>query len=163
MKKAGRIILGVVFVIVGVVFALNALDITNIELLFDGWWTLFIIIPCAIGLFTEREKTGNLIGLTIGVCLLLVCRDIISFSTMWKFLGPAIIVIFGLKLIFGGILDRKVSKTIEKLKKKSSDKRECYAIFSGSDLKPNGEKFDGASLKYSENRLAFSDPRCYNK
>ncbi len=31
-------------------------------MLFDGWWTLFIIVPCAIGLITDRDKTGSIIG-----------------------------------------------------------------------------------------------------
>ena len=45
MKKAGNILWGIVLIVIGVIFALNALDITSIDIFFDGWWTLFIIIP----------------------------------------------------------------------------------------------------------------------
>ena len=45
MQKLNRILWGVVLVAVGVVFALNALNIVDINIFFDGWWTLFIIIP----------------------------------------------------------------------------------------------------------------------
>ena len=61
MKKAGSVLLGIVLIAAGVIWALNEFNVTNINVFFDGWWTLFIIVPCAIGLFTEREKTGNII------------------------------------------------------------------------------------------------------
>ena len=77
MKKIGSVILGIILIAIGAVFALNALNITDIDIFFDGWWTLFIIVPCTIGLFTEREKTGNIIGIAIGVFLLLCCQDIL--------------------------------------------------------------------------------------
>ena len=54
MKKYGSIILGIILILVGVIFGLNALDITDIDIFFDGWWTLFIIVPCFIGLLTEH-------------------------------------------------------------------------------------------------------------
>lgn len=59
MKKISSVIWGIVLIAAGALFALNALNLTNIDIFFDGWWTLFIIVPCAVGLFTEREKTGN--------------------------------------------------------------------------------------------------------
>ena len=49
------------------VLGINALSIAYIDIFFDGWWTLFIIIPCFIGLFNDRDRTGNLIGLVVGV------------------------------------------------------------------------------------------------
>ena len=47
MKKFKRILLGALLVVIGVLFALNALEITNIKIFFDGWWTLFIIVVFA--------------------------------------------------------------------------------------------------------------------
>ena len=71
MRKISKILWGIAFIFAGVIFALNAFGITDIEIFFYGWWTLFIIVPCFIGIFSEREKTGNIIGLAIGVFLLL--------------------------------------------------------------------------------------------
>ena len=84
MKKFKSIIWGVVLVAVGVIVALNALDITDIDIFFDGWWTLFIIIPCFIGLFTSKDKYSNVLGLAAGVFLLLCCQDILEFSMLWR-------------------------------------------------------------------------------
>ena len=67
MKDLGNKILGLIFIVIGIIIMLNALDVTSIDVFFDGWWTLFIIVPCFIGLFSQTDKTGNLIGLLIGV------------------------------------------------------------------------------------------------
>ncbi len=146
MKKSRNIILGVVLVAAGVLLVLNALNITNIDIFFDGWWTLFIIIPCGIGLFTEREKLGNLIGILVGIFLLLCCQDILSFSLLWKLLVPVIIVVIGLKLVFKGLFAGKTNEVIEKLKTEGGNKKVNCATFSGCDLNYDGEVFEGAEL-----------------
>ena len=145
MKKISNILWGIVLIIVGVIFALNALDVTQIDIFFDGWWTLFIIIPCFIGLFTEREKTDNIIGIAIGVVLLLCCQEILDFDILWKVLLPVIIIIAGVKMLLKGIFNKKnISKAINK---ESVGKRKIgRAVFSGIDLKCDGEIFEGAEV-----------------
>lgn len=59
MMKINNILWGIIFITVGVVLGLNALEITNINIFFDGWWTLFIIILCFIGLFNKKIKIRN--------------------------------------------------------------------------------------------------------
>lgn len=146
MKKSSKILWGIVLVSVGVVFALHAFGITNIELFFDGWWTLFIIIPCLIGLFSEREKTGNIIGLTIGVFLLLCCQNILGFDMLWKLAVPAIIFIIGFKLIFGAVFGDKATKMIEASRQNGDSIKKSCATFSGQNLRFDGEQFSGAEF-----------------
>jgi len=98
---------GIVLVTAGIIFALNSLEITNIDIFFKGWWTLFIIIPCTINLFTDRDITGNLCGIAIGVFLLLCARDILDYSMIWKLLLPTIVILIGLKMLFKGLFGRK--------------------------------------------------------
>ena len=102
-----NVIWGIVLVFAGVAFALNALGITSIDVFFKGWWTLFIIIPCAIGLITSTDKSGNAAGLLLGVFLLLCARGILEYSMIWKLLLPAFVVMIGLKMLFGGLFGRK--------------------------------------------------------
>ena len=146
MKKTSNILWGIVLVAAGVLFALNALGITNIDVFFDGWWTLFIIIPCAIGLFTEREKTGNIIGLVIGLALLLSCLNVISFGLLWKLLVPAVIIVVGIKLVLGGLMGNKANELLAKMKENGNDPRVGCATFSGCDMCFDGEVFNGAEL-----------------
>ena len=146
MKKISSVIWGIVLIAAGALFALNALNITNIDIFFDGWWTLFIIVPCVVGLFTEREKTGNIIGIAVGVFLLLCCQDILSFSMLWKLLVPAIIVIVGLKMVFTGLFGNKANEIIAKIKQNGGETKVGCATFSGCELNYDGEVFEGAEL-----------------
>ena len=142
MKKFNRILWGIVLVALGTIFALNALEIANIDIFFKGWWTLFIIVPSLIGILTEKDKLGNIIALLIGVGFLLAARDVFSFSTLLKLCIPALIVLLGIRLIVGAFV--KKSPRI----RSSYDKggKAHFVLFSGSDVDYSGEAFDGCSL-----------------
>lgn len=144
MKNFGNILWGLVLISIGVIFGLNALEITDINLFFDGWWTLFIIIPCFIGLFKENEKTGNIIGFFIGIALLLCCQDILKFNLIWKLMFPGILVIIGLSLIFKDLINSKISNEMKKINQKGNI--EYCATFSGQNVKFDNEEFNGTNL-----------------
>ena len=144
MNKMSNILWGTVFIILGIIFGLNALEITNINIFFDDWWTLFIIVPCFIGLFKEEEKTGNLIGLVIGSCLLLGSLDVIAFDLLWKLLVPMILVFIGLSFLFKDAFHHKVKSEIKKLNQEGG--KEYCATFTGQDIDFSNEVFDGCSL-----------------
>lgn len=144
MIKISNILWGLVFIVVGVIFGLNALNITDINIFFDGWWTLFIIVPCFIGLFKDEDKSSNLIGLVIGICLLLGCIDIIEFALIWKLMVPAILVMIGLSFIFKDTLNSKIKKEIKKLNK--TETKEYCSCFSGQTIDFNNEEFKGCTI-----------------
>lgn len=146
MKKFRNMLWGIVLIVVGLIIGGNAVGITNINIFFNGWWTLFIIIPCFINLFKENEKTGNIIGLLIGIALLLVCQDILEFDLVWKLLFPAILVAIGISLIFKDTIGGKVNKEIKKLNENKIGENEYCATFSGQDVKFDGEEFKGVDL-----------------
>lgn len=142
MKKAQNIIWGLVLIAAGVIFALNSFEIVNIDLFFDGWWTLFIIIPSIVGIFTEPKKLGNITWLAFGVILLLCCRDVISFDILWKLLPAIIIVLLGAKMIYKAIRIRKAPQPREFEGHINID----TAIFAGHEINYNGKVFEGAKL-----------------
>jgi predicted membrane protein len=146
MKNVRNILWGVLLVAVGVILGLNACNITNIDLFFDGWWTLFILVPCTIGLFTESNKTGNLIGLAVGVTLLLICQDILSADLLWKLLAPVILVLIGLRLIFKDVFNRKARQVISKWKSRGVTPKEYAATFATQNVDMSGVTFEGADL-----------------
>ena len=144
MNKISNLLWGVVFIIVGVIFGLNALEITNINIFFDGWWTLFIIVPCFIDLFKDKDKIGNLIGLVIGIFLLLGCRDLIAFNLIWKLIVPVVLIMIGFSFILKDTFNDKVKSEIEKLNK--NENKEYCATFAGQDIDFSKEEFTGCSL-----------------
>lgn len=144
MKKVSNMLWGIVLIIIGVIFGMNALGISDIDIFFDGWWTLFIIVPCFIGLFSDDDKTGNLIGLVIGVILLLGCQGYIRFYMIWKLIVPTILILVGLSFIFKDTFNRKIKKEMSKLNRNKD--REYYATFSGQNINFANEAFTGCSL-----------------
>lgn len=147
MKKSRSILWGIVLVLAGVLLALNSLDVLDVNIFFDGWWTLIIIIPCLIGIFTDSDKTGNLIGLCVGVFLLFCCQNILSFDLLLKLLFPIIIVIVGCKMIFGTFKSNKSQKVMNEVVSNGGNVRNATATFSGQDLIYGlGEEFTGAEL-----------------
>lgn len=137
MKKISTVIVGIVFIVVGVIVGLNSFGITNINIFFDGWWTLLIIIPAINGLVTNEEKTGSIIWLIIGIALLLGCQDLISFEILWKLTLPVILVFIGLSIVFNNN-GKKGSK--------DTDDNEYCACFSGQTIKYDGKDFKGAEV-----------------
>ena len=146
MKRFNSIMWGAVFVVAGVLFALNALEITNIDFFFEGWWTFLIIIPSFIGLLTTKDKTGNAIGLSVGTLLFLGTRDIISFDMLWKLILPVIIILIGIKLIFTGIVGNRSTEVLKKIKANGGKVKSSAAVFSGTDVSFDGETFTGAEF-----------------
>ena len=144
MYKVSNLLWGLVLIGIGVIFGLNALNIADINIFFDGWWTLFIIVPCFIDLFKDNDKTGDLIGLIIGVGLLLGCQDLLDFELVWKLMVPFILVVVGLSIIFKETINSKVKKEIKKLNK--GNQKDYYATFSGQTVNFDKEEFTGCGL-----------------
>lgn len=139
MSNMKNIFWGLFLIVIGIIFGLNALEITNIDLFFDGWWTLFIIVPCFIGLFNEKEKTGNIIGLVIGVFLLLSAQGIVEFEIVFKLAVPALLVIFGLSMLFKNSSKKERIPDIE-------NELEYTATFSGQTIDFNDKEFNGCDI-----------------
>lgn len=146
MKTGKSIIWGIVLVVLGCALCLNALDLISFDLFFDGWWTLFIIIPSFISIFTEDNKTTSIIFLIVGILLLLACQDIIDFSLMGKLIAPIIIIIIGLSLLFRNAFNAGINKSIESINSTSKAKEEYTAVFAGQDIKLDKEEFHGTSI-----------------
>lgn len=144
MKKTGNILWGIVLIALGVIWGLNALGITNVNIFFNGWWTLFIIIPCFIGLFKNESKLGNLIGLLIGILFLLAAQDLISIQKISKLILPIILVLVGIHIIFKDSINKRF---IENTINVNKDNLESYcATFSGQKVNITGENFKGLKL-----------------
>lgn len=146
MKKFGNILWGLVFIAVGLIIGLNAMGITNINIFFKGWWTLFIIVPSFIGIFKEENKTWSTIWLVIGIVLLLCTRDILSFAIIGKLVFPFILVMIGLSFIFKDMFQSKVNEKIKKLNTERVDGENFCATFGGVKSNFNGQEFKGANV-----------------
>ncbi len=143
MKRYGNVMWGITLILVGILIGINNLNIAKFNIFFEGWWTLFIIIPFGIGLFTDENKIGNAIGVFIGIFLLLVSRGIVEFDLIWDLILPGILIIIGLTLIFKNYF---IDQEIKKIKQNIGEDDGYWATFGVQNLKFVDEEFKSTEL-----------------
>jgi predicted membrane protein len=146
MKNLKRTIWGLIFIAAAVIIALNSFDIIDFDLFFDGWWTLFIIVPSLVGVIQDRNKGGAVFGLCVGILLLLSAQEIISWDMIWKISLPLIIALIGLKMVFSSFKKDKTDRVIKEIKHNTKDAQNGAAVFCGTELNFDNVVFDGANL-----------------
>lgn len=92
MKQTFKIIFGLALIAAGLLWILSVFGVFAFNFSTEGWWTIFIIVPCLFGLFTDKDKVGPCIGIGMGILLLLAARNIITWQMMWQ-LGIAVMLI----------------------------------------------------------------------
>lgn len=143
-NKISSILWGAIFVIAGVGFIGNELDIWNFELFFNGWWTLFLIIPSAVSVFTNGPKPFSLSVFIIGILLLLSCQGIFDYSVIEKLIVPVIFIVIGFCII-GSSLGFKRDKKIDVIGMEGQ--KEYTAAFGGQTIVySDNEVFEGAVI-----------------
>lgn len=146
MKNLRKMLWGIVLLAAAVLIALNSFDVIDFDVFFDGWWTLFIIIPSFVGIIEKRDKTGSIFALLLGVFLLLCAQDILSFEVLGKLILPGVVAYIGLKMIFSSARRNKAERIVNKIKTEGKDLQRGVAVFSGTEMNFDGAAFDGADL-----------------
>ena len=166
MKKANGLFIGLLFIVVGFLYACSALDFIDFSIFFPGWWTLFIIVPCLYVLTRKNEdKTGPAIGLIIGICFLINAQDFDFHIDFFPMALAVLCILIGWKLIFPG--KKKEQKHVEFSYNSESGEKEVVindvkfdntytknsngyvnasAILGGKDIRVDNECFTGADI-----------------
>ena len=116
---------GILLIVVGILFLGRNMDWWDFSIFFDGWWTLFLIVPSVISLIRRESIGTSFLILVLGVLMLLASQEVIEWRTIWKVFVPLIIIVIGLSIIF---VNRKAKE-----KKVRANAKEYVAIFSGVD------------------------------
>ena len=130
-KTLSRILWGIILIAIGVLLGLHHLDLLPFDLFFDGWWSLFIIVPSVMGLITDKNKWGAFIGLLFGVFFLLSAQNVLHIQLLWKLILPVVIVLIGLKMLWGN-REKKHGPYVSS---------RCVAVFAGQELRCDGQQF----------------------
>ncbi len=151
MKRTSKIIGGIALVAFGIVWALELLNVISISL--EGWWALFVIIPCFINIFNDRHKAGAIIGCGIGILLLLAARGIIPWNDIWKYMLCLVAIVWGVALLFFNNrkhFDQRITK--EQNVPVVADGGKLHNIdvtFGKQNYSYDGQSFDGTDVHVS--------------
>ncbi len=132
-------LIGILLILIGLIYLGSNLGLFNINIFFDGWWALFIIVPSINCLF-KKEYINFLLGTLIGVLLILAANDIINWSLVGQIFLPALLIIIGFNLIFTKKFSLTFGKGFTAIFSSVEEKvTECKdisttAIFGGVDL-----------------------------
>lgn len=102
-----RILFGVVLVVAAVVVFGNSVGWWNVQD-FDGWWTVFLIVPGLAGLISYGFNVGSTCLVLLGIWLLADAQDWIPAPVADSLIWVLILLLIGLKLIFGSFRRGKV-------------------------------------------------------
>lgn len=149
-KDYSSLIWGLIFVVLGIIFGGNALNIWDIDIFFPGWWTLFLIIPGLISMVRYGFNWGSGILVIIGLVLLFDELDIIDDGAIWKLIFPLVLVAVGIYIIAsffrGGTKKNIEADEYSKSKSYKYDSTQYpryTAILGGGDYKNNTEDLKG--------------------
>lgn len=142
-KRVASVVLGCAIILAALGYIGNAFQLWDFKLFFDGWWTLFILIPCICSMIEDGIRWGNAIGFFIGAALLTEQQKLLPEGLLVKLILPLIMILIGLKIIFRKPAFEKkhsVANDTEKNKIKN-----FVAVFGGDDRRITGP-FYGANI-----------------
>ncbi len=138
-NKISTILLGAVLIALGVGVLGNVFSLWQFHLFFDGWWSLFIIIPCVYSIISSGFDFGNVFGLALGVLLLLAAQDVITFDMIRKIALPVALILIGIYVIVAQLRGKKAHPTVT-----VKAQQGYHACFGGNDVIYPHEPFRGA-------------------
>lgn len=141
-SKVSAFAFGAVLVALGVVLSGNTLGWWRADVFFDGWWTLFLIVPALIALVGQGPNIGNVIVLGVGALLLADAQNVLGGISVWSLIGPIIIIAVGGMLLWKGVFGPKLPTDAEG--RPLDPGSQVSAVFSGSTAVYNGLPFTGA-------------------
>ncbi len=144
--KSSSFIWGIIFIIAGIGFVGNAFNIWNFTLFFDGWWTLFIIIPTLVSIFQNGPRPVSVCGFIIGVLLFLSSQGWFNGSIIEKLIVPIIFIAIGVSMIRRNTGSHS-HRYIPDGAGSGTYRRDYTGIFSGQNVLFNeSEVFDGCTM-----------------
>ncbi|MFW6009179.1 MAG: LiaF domain-containing protein [archaeon] len=134
--------MGVTVFVIGIIFLGNFFEFWQLDLFFDGWWTIFIIIPSINGLIKKQNFIMSIIGLSLGVFLLLLNQGLLTQNYLALFVAITLLVI-GIHMIYTSL---NVNKALDPKNSEKEDRFSTVSLFGGGDEKYPKSNLDSASI-----------------
>ncbi|MBN2846985.1 MAG: hypothetical protein JXP72_00845 [Coriobacteriia bacterium] len=141
-SKLTAVVFGIALVALGVVLTGNTLGWWGADVFFEGWWTLFLIVPALVSIIDQGPNVGNLILLGIGGLLLADAQRLLGDISVWSLFLPLVIVILGVTLLWKAVAGPRLPVDAEGRPVHPGNR--LSAIFTGTTAVYAGLPFNGA-------------------
>lgn len=147
-KDYSTLIWGIVILVAGISFTGNTLGLWNVDVFFDGWWTLFIIIPGIASILSSGFSWWSSFLVLFGGALLLDSQDILNVSDFWGIILPVALIIFGFSIIISFFKKDKFyyGMKSDKIKYDTQSYPKYSAIFGGGEVKNNSSNLKAVKI-----------------
>lgn len=149
MNNVKRTIWGIVLICVGVLLVLEKLHLLHFNPLFQGWWALFVIVPSAISLITEKNRLASFWGLTAGVLLLLCARNILEWQDMGYIFLAFFIASIGMAMLFHPWPKKEKVSELTEVNRDGLHFKKLDVAFSHQEVSYDDQLFEGLDIKSS--------------
>lgn len=155
MKQTLKIIFGIALIAVGILWILSVFGIFSFEFSTEGWWTIFIIVPCLFGLFTDKDKVGPCIGIGMGILLFLAARNIITWQEMGQLAIAVVLIGAGVWLLLFKNRCHHGEFEQTNIIRDGKEILHIQSSFGKQSLSFAGKKFEGADVDSSFGALTL--------
>jgi len=143
-KRISSVLWGLIFIAAGIGIVGAMAGVWEFNILFSGWWTLFLIVPAVIGMIEHGIRIGNSIGLLLGVALLACCQGWLPWEVLSRLLVPTVMIVIGGVMVFKNLFHLNLGR----VKVPNEKRMEELIVFSGKNLVIQNEFYgiDGEAI-----------------
>ena len=143
----GAWVVGLMVLVVGLAWILNNIGLLDFPVY--KWWPLVLIVIGVLYLVLRR-RIFSFIGwllIVLGLIFLLTAHNIVSWALIWK-IWPAILIFFGLIIIFQRVIGDKASDFdyIDEAPEPATDRFRATSIFGGITKKVTSTALKGGII-----------------
>ncbi len=152
-SNKSNILWGLFLIFLGIGFSGNAFHLWHFRIFFPGFWTLLLIIPCAVSISQKGPRTGSTLGLIIGILLLLSRQGILKGDIVGELIFPLILVVIGIRIIVNNFSTNQIPQSdyhsnsnFDTQKKEDKTLPSYTATFAFQSDNCNNQVFHGANV-----------------
>ncbi len=167
-RGEGRLVIGLVVVVLGILFLLDNLGVLRVEHVWGSFWPVILIVLGLVRLATCYSNAGRVsavVLLTIGGIFLASNLGFIPWD-MWRLFWPVMLILWGIAMLFRGLdkqgggfggfrlgsnSDRTTGTNTDFFNKfkptaESIDTLHQWAVFGGSRRRLDSQNFQGGEV-----------------
>lgn len=154
MKKASRIIWGILVLALGVILFGNAAKLWDVTLFFDGWWAALVMLLALFSICTDKPNIVNVYFLLFGGVMLFKEQGIFiaKDTSSWLIALALLIAVAGISIIIRAAFGSKKKITTIDANEFVSSEKEMTVSFGEETI-----RFDGTTFESGNYSVVFGE------